>query len=253
MIWTRFSVWCFCVLMFLSPPAARAKWQERMGDRVPVSQRETLDEGRLRYAQIAHDFVAVVFSPDFVPLFPGKHGRARTVALGVAVAHTESGMRKDVDLGLGPDGMGDNGRSFCLFQIQTGKGNGTVPAGPPDSEMRTWTGRQLVEKRQRCIRAGLEMIRMSLATCSRPTADGTPLLKDKRDWLSAYTTGTCRDNEPESRRKLSLADRVLRLFPLPPERGPEAPAPSLPSPPAPAPSLPPEPSSPASSTLHAAP
>lgn len=206
---SSFTTWCFAFLLFLSPPAARGKWQERMGDRVPVAQRETRIEGEARYLSIASDFTEVVFAPDFVPLFPGKHGRARTVALGSAVAHTESGLRVDVDFGLGKEGMGDNGRSFCLFQIQTGK-TGIVPVG--NETMRTWKGRDLVTDRKKCIRAGFEMIRMSLAACRH--------LENPRDHLSAYTTGSCRDNEPESRRKIDLAARILRIGKLPDETSP---------------------------------
>jgi hypothetical protein len=50
------------------------------------------------------------------------------------------------------------------------------------------------------------MIRVSLTTCKALAAP---------DRLSAYTTGACRHGQPESQARLSLADRIMRVMPLP--------------------------------------
>lgn len=193
---TPFAAWVFALLLFVCPLEERAAWHARLGDKVPVAQRETPEERADRYVAIAVAIAAVVTDPDVPPLFAGTTGRLRTTELLVAVAKSESDLRRDVDRGEGPEGRGDHGRSWCLFQIQAGT-RGHVPAGPP--EVRAWTGADLVADHRRCVRAAVEMLRVSLGACRHEAF---------LDRLSAYTTGRCQPNEPASRRKLQLAYRL---------------------------------------------
>lgn len=207
---TPFQAWALALLLWLSPPEHRARLQEARGRAVPVEQRETVAEGRARYATIAEDLDAVLEDPS-TWVSSGARAKERTAAMVLAVAFFESGFRKDVDRGEGRLGRGDKGRSWCLMQIQTGTGGGTVPVG--DTVARTWTGPDLVADRRKCLRAGALMIKASFQAC-RAQKTG--------DRLSAYTTGACRDDEPVSRMRVAKAAEILRHFPLP----------ALPSPPA---------------------
>jgi hypothetical protein len=79
---------------------------------------ESFEEGKARYGLIANAvFQAVVQNK---PVFSGSKARVRTAALILAVSMFESAYRKDVDMNLGKEGRGDNGRSWCLMQIQLG-------------------------------------------------------------------------------------------------------------------------------------
>jgi hypothetical protein len=228
-----FALWIFSLLLLLSPPEKREAFQRGTDRPIPAEQRETSEEGRVRYAQIARDLDEVLSAPDAPRLFRGSKGKARTAALVLAVAYLESGFRKDVDLGEGKLGRGDHGRSFCLMQIQTGKGAGTVPATDP--VVAQWTGNDLVKDRKKCLRAGLAMLAQSLGECR--------LLKDERDRLSAYTTGTCRDDQSESRVRWGWARRIFALLPPPAPSAAPAPLTLLPA-------IPVSPSGPAGPTGH---
>jgi len=209
-----FALWIFSLLLLLASPEKREAFQRGTDRPVPVEQRETSEEGRARYGSIARDLDEVLSAPDQALLFRGKKGKARTAALVLAVAYLESGFRKDVDFGEGKLGRGDHGRSHCLMQIQTGKGAGTVPSTDP--VVAAWTGAALVADRKKCFRAGIAMLAQSLGQCRT--------LKDERDRLSAYTTGTCQDDQGESRVRWGWARRILAMLPVPaPERAPEVP------------------------------
>jgi len=145
------------------------------------------EETTERYESIARDVAEVALDPNEAPLFGGPQGRAQTALVLMSIANFESGgFRRDVDLGMGPRGRGDSGRSWCLMQINVGEGKTTE----------RWTGRELVEDRRRCFRAGLERIRQSFALC-----EGMPLL----DRLSGYTRGRCEANDETSRHRLQPA------------------------------------------------
>jgi hypothetical protein len=144
---------------------------------------ETLD----RYAAIAHDIAAVALDPAEAPLFGGPQGRAQTALLLASVAFYESGgFRRDVDLGLGTSARGDSGRSWCLMQINIGDG----------TTIEHWTGRNLVEDRQKCLRAGLRRLRQSFDMCQNQSFV---------DRLSGYTKGRCTDGDDFSHRRLNRA------------------------------------------------
>jgi hypothetical protein len=75
------------------------------------------------------------------PLFESDADRRRTAALLVAVAFRESSLTANV--------IGDNGKSFCAFQIHSSSG-GT---------------KDLLEDVDACVRAGFTLLRTSLRVC----------------------------------------------------------------------------------------
>jgi hypothetical protein len=81
------------------------------------------------------------------PIFPDDADRRRTAALAVAVAFRESSFN--------PHAVGDNGASFCAFQIHvTSKGSRALLANP-----------------DHCAQAGLALLRASYNHCpSHPVA-----------------------------------------------------------------------------------
>lgn len=198
-----FQAWILALLLLLSPPEKRADFQKNTSRVLPAEQRETTEEGRARYAEIARDLTAVLFEEETKPLFKGKRGREHTAAVVLAVAHMESGFRKDVDLGAGKLGRGDHGRSWCLLQVQAGV-TGTVPSG--NDVTRAYTGKDLVADRKKCFRAGLEMLRQSLSACK-----DAPL----KDRLAVYASGSCDKGLAESRLRMALAGRITKLLPFP--------------------------------------
>jgi hypothetical protein len=157
-----------------SPPADHDYYQPR---------EETLE----RYASIAHDVASVALDPAEAPLFPGPQGRAQTALLMASVAFYESGgYRRDVDLGMGRRARGDSGRSWCLMQINMGEG----------ATIEHWSGRDLVDDRQKCLRVGLRRMRQSFDMCK-----GEAFI----DRLSGYTTGRCTEADDFSHRRMKRA------------------------------------------------
>jgi hypothetical protein len=193
--------WVLSALIALSP--------YRVGDKRPVSMFRygadaTADDYNARMTSIAEDAVAVV--RDAAPL-PGL-SKAASLRLMLSVAFFESGFARDVDFGTGKFGRGDFGRSWCLMQIQVGKGTvGDLVRTMPD-DMKGWTGDDLVKDRRKCFRAGFEMLRRSIASCST-------LKPSSR--LSAYATGKCDEEDAKGRARWVFSyGRVLGRA-MPPE------------------------------------
>jgi hypothetical protein len=160
---------------------------------------ETREEALIRYGEIAESLLDVIYDPEIKPMFAGSHGRARTVSLLLGVMLWETGFRRDVDFGLGKYARGDNGRSWCLMQINLGKGK--TASG--------YTGQELVSNRRLCFSEGLKSIRGSFSACR-----GLPL--EYR--LSAYASGSCDKGRDKSKQRVGTGmqwytnSRALRLF-----------------------------------------
>lgn len=145
--------------------------------------RETAIETLERFESIANDVTNVVMDPNEPSVFTGDDARMKTGALILGIAFHESGFRKSVDFGTE---RGDNGRSWCMMQINIGKRLVTNPNDAPNkwenSYLPTaegWMGRDLVEDREKCFRAALHIIKNTWGCGSL------------YDHLSVYASGSC--------------------------------------------------------------
>jgi len=189
---------------------------------------ETSEEGEARYEQIADAAISVAYDPDEKPIFGGKYGRAKTLALILSIAYFESGYRKDVDLNLGPLARGDKGESWCMMQFRLGRpsfdgdtkkrvvldGSGiewySRPViyekgrarfqDPPEDGWPGWGGKDLVTDRTKCFAAGLHFVRKSFNSCRH-----LPIV----DRLSVYGAGRCIKNMEGSRIRVVKAQKWL--------------------------------------------
>jgi hypothetical protein len=102
--------------------------------------------------------------------------------------------------------------------------------------METWTGPDLVNDRKKCFRAGLEILRRSIGACQTGVnAAGEVVPLTMADRFSAYTKGTCRENEHESRMKWSVASKLFNRWKGTAPQGPkDTPRQAPTSPPVPA-------------------
>lgn len=144
-------------------------------------------EKSARFESVASDIVAVAFDESEAPLFTGPAGRVRTAALLASIAGFESGgLDPKVDTG---ERRGDGGKSYCMMQINLGKRRIVLEErGYRYSYSEGWTGQDLLDDRQKCIRAALHVARASYDTC------GT---------LSGYTAGKCLVDEPAARARVA--------------------------------------------------
>jgi hypothetical protein len=142
---------------------------------------ETAEQKVARYTDIAEDLYMVLYDPKTVPLFSGAKGRAATAVLVLGIAYHESGFAHDVDRGPCFRGIDrghdyhtrcDGGVAACMLQIEVG--DGTTREG--------WSRNELFADRQKCIRAGLSIMRRSFNACK-----AYPL--EQR--LSVYAQGSC--------------------------------------------------------------
>jgi len=175
------STWIFTVIMALANPEKVAKYSN-----------ESAEEMTARYHSIAEDMTYVIENSE--PVFKSDNHKFKTAAVLSALALYESGFRKSVDNG---EVRGDDGRSWCLMQINIGKGN--VPVGT--DEMKKWKGKDLVEDRKKCFKVGLEMVRRSINSCAVNP-------------LSVYGSGECIKKEPKSRKRWDAAMRILERHPI---------------------------------------
>lgn len=90
--------------------------------------------------EVLADAIATV-AHESPPLFRGDDSRERTVALMMAVAYRESGLRTSA--------IGDSGHSYCAFQIHDSSG-GTIA---------------LTSDPLACARKGYAMLRESIRVC----------------------------------------------------------------------------------------
>lgn len=168
--------WLVANMLKWAPPENRNSF-------IPEAK-EPVAEARVRYERIAEGFLDVALDEHAPHLVGGEQGRLQTAMLMAGVALYESGFRRDVHLGIGKLGRGDHGRSWCLMQINLGKGK--VPTQDP--LIGSWFGTDLVglDNTSKCARTGLHLMMRSMQACR-----ALPW----QDRLSAYTSGTCHENE----------------------------------------------------------
>lgn len=184
------TTWILTVLLSIVPP-----------QKISPHTKESVEDMTARYESIAKDMSKAIEQSK--PLFKGEDVELRTAALLLSIAYYESGFNKNVDEG---HIRGDKGRSWCLMQINIG--NGHVIVG--DSEMKSWTGKDLIKDRKKCFAVGLETIRASLNQCHFLDGAGA---------LSGYTTGKCISHERSattrwlfSKKILSKHSRILKIL-----------------------------------------
>jgi len=133
---------------------------------------ETKPEALKRYDSIANDLVEVVYSATNPPIFGGSHGRARTATVMLGIMLYESGFGKHVDYNLGKYARGDNGGSWCLMQMNVGKGRAWANAGGWNvKHNRPWrfgdkthditkgaSGPEMIADRRKCFTEALRLI-----------------------------------------------------------------------------------------------
>jgi hypothetical protein len=159
---------------------------------------ETDAEADARYEAIARAIVRNSFDPKVKPAFGGPQGRMQTALLVTMTFNWESGFRKDVDMGLArtrtaKHGLNDFGRSWCMGQVNLGRVSKRDPNNPNErienSEKLTpegWSGRDLVEDRNKCVISTIRLLRSSLGTCK-----DLPL----EERLAGYISGKCDDKK----------------------------------------------------------
>lgn len=173
---------------------------------------ESQEDALVRYRSIAEDIVEVVYNPETPPLFKGKYGRTRTVTVILGIMLHESGFMRNVDYGIGKYARGDKGNSWCLMQMNVGKGRAWSDAGGWNiKEHRPWrygdqaedliegsSGPEMVSDRKKCITEGLRLIRLSFRACrSRPFGER----------LNVYASGRCTAGAEGSQLRLRTATK----------------------------------------------
>ena len=163
--------------------------------RFPKEARETAEDGRARYAAIARAIADVALDPAEPPVFTGDRARERTAALLLSIAFHESGWRRDVDLGLGPEARG-GGRYYCIMQVAVDRGK----------KASGFTGPQLVDNRASCVRAALDILQRAQGACRGQGPDA---------WMRIYTSGRCTRGRKSADARLATARRWITAHPLP--------------------------------------
>lgn len=107
------TAWIFSFILAVATPGRPQHIPEAV---------ESIDDGTLRLQSIADDIATVVWDENEKPIFKDSQGRARTAAVLLSIILYESTFRKDVDTGVGAHARGDGGKSWCLMQINIGKG-----------------------------------------------------------------------------------------------------------------------------------
>lgn len=193
--------WILAFMVAVAPPGRKTFYTEAQ---------ETQEEALARYQDIAKDIVEVVYNPNTKTLFGGAYGRSRTVSVILSIILHESGFMKNVDYGVGKYAKGDQGKSWCLMQLNIGAGR-TIRWNVKDDRPPRWgddpkdislgyMGPELVADRQLCIREGLKFLRMSFSSCR-----GKQLPLNQR--LRVYVSGSCASGAEGSAARMDTAIR----------------------------------------------
>lgn len=193
--------WILSFIVSVAPPGRKTFYAEAQ---------ETREEALERYESIAEDVVNVVYDPSTKVLFRGDNGRARTVSVIMSIMLHESGFMRNVDYGVGKYARGDQGKSWCLMQLNIGSGR-TIKWNTKHDRPPRWgddpadifdgyKGEELVQNRQLCIREGLKILRLSFSACR-----GLPL----NQRLRVYGSGSC---DAGGKGSATRMDTAIRWF-----------------------------------------
>lgn len=183
------SAYLLAAMLAWAPP-------DRRGVTYPDA-RETVEEARERYAEIAEAVAVVALDPDEDVIVGGRGARERTALLTLSVAFFESGFRRDVDLNLGRYARGDSGRSWSLWQLRLDRRG-------VDTTIEGWTGPELIADRTKAVRAGLHALRRAVRTCKGSLADR----------IAIYRYGRCTEADENARNRVGLAERWAAMHPV---------------------------------------
>jgi hypothetical protein len=180
------AAWLLSIMLSASPPGK---------SRHPAEAIESAAQGKARYAAIARAIAQVSHDPKEAPLYQGSQARAKTAALLLAISYHESTWRRHVDLGIGPRALG-GGRYWCMMQIAVPKGK----------TAEGWTGRQLVQNRERCFRAGLHILQRGKRYCGK---------RGGSSFINHYASGYCDRGGQAVARRVRTYRRWLHKHPIP--------------------------------------
>ncbi len=190
------AAWLLSIMLSTSPPGK---------SRRPAEAIESADQGKARYAAIARAIAQVSLDPKEQPLYQGKQGRAQTAALLLAISYHESTWRRHVDLGLGPRALG-GGRYWCMMQIAVDPRRTAQGKTAERKTAEGWTGKQLVQNRQRCFRAGLHILQRGKRYCGK---------RGGSSFINHYASGYCDRGSKAVAVRLRTYRRWLRKHPIP--------------------------------------
>lgn len=180
-----------------------------------VEAQETKEVALKRYKSIASDIVEVIYNKTTKPIFKGANGRARTISIVLGIMLFESGFGRNVDFGVGKFARGDNGNSWCLMQLNVGKGRPWTRAGGWNIvHERPWrwgdkkedlipgaSGSEMVKDRRLCITEGLRLVRLSFRSCIR---------RPFKERLNVYASGRCTAGQKGSRIRMTAAIKMYK-------------------------------------------
>jgi len=178
------SAWLLSVMLTTVPPGH---------SKHPPEARETAQQGKLRYRGISRTIARVALDPKEKPIFSGPDARARTAAFLLVVSHHESHWRRHIDLGIN-----HRGRYWCMMQIAVD--HGKTPEG--------WTGRDLVNSREKCFRRALHIMQMGRRVCARKKA------KDPFAFFNLYASGHCNRGRKAVAIRVKTFRRWQKKFPF---------------------------------------
>jgi len=180
-----------------------------------VEAQETKVDALERYESIASDIVEVIYNKNTKPLFKGANGRARTVSIVLGIMLFESGFGRNVDFGVGKFARGDKGNSWCLMQLNVGKGRPWTRAGGWNIvHERPWrygdkkedlipgaSGAEMVKDRRLCFTEGLRLVKLSFRSCRR---------RPFKERLNVYASGRCDWGAKGSRLRMTASIKMYK-------------------------------------------
>jgi len=192
------AAWVFQVMIKISPIDKSIEHEH---------VKETYAQAEQRYHEIADAITEVTLDEDEPSLEWHDYDKKKTLALVIATAHRESGnFAREVDFGIGIEGVRDHGNSWCMMQINLppGRRHINLDGRKYKYDPNGWSGRDLVEDRKRCFKVGLHVLRAHWFQCWK---------NQYTHRLASYLSGSCDSNvsKEESTVRVNLASWISRM------------------------------------------